>query len=153
MTEVILAAFVGALVLWLLDPLLGSFLHAAAGYLLARFIPGMRPRNIAGDWQTTFLKNNEEFHEHAYVKQLVDRVWGSIFVKSTHTTYWFRGNIKHNVFVAVYDLKGSTQVDRGAFTLKLNDSGDKLTGRYCWTDSSTDNVNGDQYSWAKIQKE
>lgn len=153
MVALILAALLAALVVWLLDPLLGSFLHWTTGYLIARtFSDNWLPRNLAGDWTTRFWKYTDEFTEVAHVKQLLDRVWGRIRFQSRNRTYQFHGTIRGDVFVAMYDMKGSKVMDRGSFTLKLNNDGDSMIGRYSWTDDQTHEVKSDKYLWTKMPK-
>ena len=151
MVEAISLAALFALIVWLIDPLLGSLLHGLVGYLVARLIPSAEPRSLRGDWVTSFLRDNQKLTEHARVKQLFHRVWGKIRLSAPDRTYNFRGSIRGDVLVATYELEGHPEtMDRGSFTLKLNNAGNKMVGRHSWTEDNTALVTSDEYEWNRI---
>lgn len=154
MREAIYLAIFAAILVGLVDHLFGSYLLSALGYILSRLIPGLLPRSIRGQWITTFPFNGEPVEERVRAKQLVDRVWGTITLdlKAKHRKYHYHGTIRGDVFVATYELAGSPGVmDRGSFTLKLNNDGDAMLGCFSWTCDKTGLVRSDKYEWKKVQ--
>ena len=150
MREAALLAALFAVVLWMIDPLLGSFLHACAGFIIARF-PGAEPRSLRGVWVTKFRRGNQQLTENARVKQLLNRIWGKIHCPAMNKHYEFRGSIRGDILIATYEVKGHPEaMDRGTFTLKLNNTGNALIGRYSWTHDETGEVNSDKYEWRKV---
>ena len=121
------------------------------GQLLS-LITGVFSRSVRGTWSTRFWKGNNSFEEFADVYQLCHWVWGTITYPNKGRKYRFRGTLRSNVLVAMYEMEraGST-VDRGAFTLLLNPLGKvkKMEGRYSWTDDDTQQPEGDRYEWTK----
>jgi hypothetical protein len=110
--------------------------------------------SVRGKWRTTFQKEGGSFHEDARVFQLFQWVWGDIDYYDKDLKYHFRGTVRQRILVATYEVKGrgATVLDRGAFTLQLDFEGDKLSGRYSWTDSESNAPAADRYEWAKKKK-
>jgi len=153
MREAILLAVLAAVVMWLLDPLLGSFLRGFVGYLLSRTVPGLLPRSVRGHWTTTFLLDGKQVDECVLARQLVDRVWGRITLDAKKRKYRFQGSIRSDVLVATYELNDAKPqaMDRGSFTLKLNNDGDRMVGCFSWTCDKTGEVRSDKYEWKRVQ--
>lgn len=113
------------------------------------------PRNLSGKWKTKFYKGEEYFGETVTVYQYLHWVWGKITYHKEgeieSRIYNFSGTLQENIFVATYKAKVRTRLDRGAFTLALNKSGNELEGKYSWTedDQKEPEVQGDRYYWKR----
>lgn len=136
----------------LLQPIVVGIAVAGLGYLVQLMVPlieqMLQLRSIRGQWNTTFLRGGEEFHENVDVHQCLHWVWGTITLALKGTMYRFRGTVRSGVMVAHYEIvRNRAKLDRGAFTVMLNNKGDTMEGKYCWTDDSTDDVSADNYKW------
>jgi hypothetical protein len=122
----------------------------------ASMIGGLFIWSMEGIWDTKFWKGKETFEESATVHQILHWVWGEIeYCKNNRIKiYNFRGTVYNNVLIATYELKGkaSTTVDRGAFTLALAPSSDKMEGTYAWMDADFHIPQGGKYMWKKRDK-
>ncbi len=105
---------------------------------------GRRP--VYGKWNATFHKNNEEFKEVVTVRQFQRWVWGKIEFSDRDLMYKFHGRLRAGVLTAFYDVTDPAVEDLGAFTLRLNVLGNRMSGLYCWTDSEA-KIKSDSYLW------
>lgn len=135
--------------------LLSAFLiyifRGALGKILS-ILAGLFSRRIRGTWGTKFWQNSKTFEEYAEISQIFHWVWGKITYPDKGRKYHFRGTIRSNVLVAMYEvIKQSDTIDRGAFTLFLNPVGSvkKMEGKYSWTDDETQLPQADRYEWTK----
>ena len=114
-------------------------------------LSGMSIRNIRGNWNTTFWKDEGTVEtEEANVNQIFHWIWGTIRYKKKKKEYEFKGIMRDHIFVATYEPKKKpSMLDRGAFTLKLNPDGDRLEGMYSWTDDETSDPKSGKYEWRK----
>jgi hypothetical protein len=135
-TGLIIAAFVV-----LLHQLLGRAVSTALATL-----PKGRNRQIRGEWDTTFTKGAQTYTEAVTVYQIRHLVWGKIKYKDKNRVYHFRGNLRDQVLIGTYEVQDRSILDRGAFTLVLG-FGNKLSGKYAWTDDETESATADNYEW------
>ncbi len=136
-----------ASILWFIRELIWRLISAINSFFI--------PRNVRGNWKTKFYKGEKVFKEKAIVYQFLHRVWGKIIYhkegEEEDRIYKFSGTLRENILVATYEAKVRTRLDRGAFTLALNKSGNELDGKYCWTedDQKEPEVQGDRYWWKR----
>lgn len=136
-----------ALIVWSIRKLIWQLVSLINSFFI--------PRNLSGKWKTKFYKGEEDFDETVTVYQYLHWVWGKITYHKEgeieSRIYNFSGTLQENIFVATYEAKVRTRLDRGAFTLALNKSGDELEGMYCWTedDQKEPEVQGDKYCWKR----
>lgn len=137
------SGIVATLVVVLSRALLGQLVSAIAGLFT---------RSVKGTWKTRFQKGGETFQEHAEVHQVMHWVWGKIVYPAKRRTYRFRGSLRKNVLVATYEVQAArSTIDRGAFTLALNATGNvrQMKGKYSWTDDDSGTPEADDYDWTK----
>lgn len=126
------------------------FLRFTLGSLLTLF-SGLSARSIRGKWATKFSRKKKTFVESAKVSQFIHWIWGEINYPKCGRTYKFRGTVRSNVIVATYEYGGEDgAIDRGAFTLLVDNTGKKMNGKYSWTDDKTNKPEADNYEWTKI---
>jgi len=129
--------------------LLWYLVRGVAGQLVA-LIPGLEARSVRGEWDASFQRDTESVEERVEVQQFLHWVWGTISYSAKKRKYNFRGSLRENVFVATYEFKGSrSALDRGSFTLRLDDDGETLEGKYSWLDSLKKEVHSDRYVWKR----
>jgi hypothetical protein len=133
-----------AVLVFVFRKLLGQVLSA---------ITGLFSRSVRGTWSVQFSKGKEPFEESAKVFQLAHWVWGTITYPRKGRNYAFQGTLSSNILVATYEMTGDrSTVDRGAFTLALNQVGSptEMVGTYSWTDDETQVPRSDYYKWIKL---
>jgi len=144
-TEIIVALIAA----WLVPILVFAF-RGVIGQIIASLAPALEPRSVRGEWDTQFLRRNAACAERAKVKQFLHKVWGTIDYPDKGRRYKFHGTLRDNVLTATYDVtKNRSAIDRGAFTIKLNNDGNQMAGKYSWTDDDTSDVYSDDYLWQR----
>lgn len=130
--------------------LLVYLLRGVAGRLVS-LVPGLEARSVRGPWKTKFNGGSQPFDERVEVSQFLHWVWGAIDYEAKKRRYTFAGTLRENVLVATYEFKASkSALDRGSFTLRLDDSGKTLDGKYSWLDEGPPNqVRAGPYTWTR----
>lgn len=105
------------------------------------------------------IYNGKTYIEFATVYQLLKYVFGVIKyypdaeTKEKERIYRFFGTLNCNILVATYTVLGQPSiVDRGSFTLQMENTGEHMKGWYSWTDDEKSTILGDRYEWQRIEK-
>lgn len=106
---------------------------------------------IDGDWIGTGIEYGIPFTEIIRVHQTAHHVKGETTFKrgADIVDYEFEGEFKNLVLTVQYWAKRENNLDRGTFTLMLENNGEALRGHYVWY-SPTDNcVQSGEYKWIR----
>lgn len=138
------SGIVTTIILYIFRQLFGQLISGLAGVFV---------RSIKGTWIPSFKKGGDFHNEQAEVYQIGPWVWGKIrySTEDKNREYKFKGTLRSEVLVATYEIENPISIDRGAFTLHLNNDGDVMTGKYSWTDSKTTLPAADEYIWRKVK--
>ena len=105
------------------------------------------------------IYDGKTYIEFATVYQLLKYVFGVIKyypdaeTKGKERIYRFFGTLNCNILVATYTVLGQPSiVDRGSFTLQMENTGEHMKGWYSWTDDEKSTILGDRYEWQRIEK-
>ncbi len=153
MSEQLLTAVVGGVT----GALIATFLIFVGNkYWKEIIIPWYEDRlykdvRIAGNWKTLGYEAGVEFNEIAKIQQKAHRIWGEIIYKTEEDVneYEFEGEFKNLILTARYCVKEESNLDRGTFTLMLQNNGRMLKGFYAWYQDDKNEVVSGSYEWTK----
>jgi hypothetical protein len=139
-------ALVVSTLTWLARGAIGGILGAAMSKLLASH------RHVRGTWQATYQRDGTSIEEHITLKQFLHRIWGTARQAQGSRTYRIQGKFHDPLLTAIYELKErSTELDRGTFTLRLDDSGDVMNGGFSWLATGQTTPGHGSYTWRRVK--
>jgi hypothetical protein len=115
---------------------------------------------LEGNWESQFVAKYDASvtcRESAAMRQHATDINGDIsYVEQgadkkiiKQKSFRFIGRYIDGVLVATYVNTDPRQLGMGSFTLKIQDEGRRLVGKYSWLDPETGNVEADQYEWTR----
>lgn len=112
-----------------------------------------RKSKIKGEWIAIYHEqtNGKETKETVVVNQLWSLVWGNISPRENlnDPSWKFNGIIRDQVLVGIYFAKEKFQHWQGSFTLKWDNTKNKLFGIYSGFEESSQKIISSDYSWVK----